>query len=207
MPAIFQAVIGGWTARQVHDTVAAIARQPAYAIPIRRSLLGRLLRWLLERFVDLLALFGGSPRARLSVIVAVALVVIALVGRAFVARQAEARRRTGASLRAIGAERRDYWVLADELSKTGNFVGACHAVYLAVLDSLARAGALTFHASKTPGDYARDVRQRRVGIATEFREFVRQFELAVFGPTPPAASTYASLRQSAERVLARRAAA
>lgn len=211
-PAILQAVIGGgggggWAARQIHDTVAAIAREPAYAVPIRRSLFGRLLRWLFERFADLLALFGGSQRARLSVIIAVALVVIALVGRVLVARQAEARRRTGASLRAVGSERRDYWVLADELAKAGNFVGGCHAVYLAVLDSMARAGALTFHASKTPGDYARDVRQRRAGIANEFRAFVREFELAVFGPTPPAASTYASLRQSAERVMARRAAA
>jgi len=41
MPMILQQVIGGWTARQIHDTVAAIARQPEYAVPVRRSLLGR----------------------------------------------------------------------------------------------------------------------------------------------------------------------
>lgn len=213
MPAILQGVIsgwggwGGWTARQIHDTVVAIARQPEYAVPIRRSLLGRLLRWLLQRIADLIGYLGGSPRARLPVIIAVALIVIAVAGRILVARQVQARRRTAASLRAIGSERRDYWVLADELARTGNFAGACHAIYLAVLDALARAGALTLHASKTPGDYAREVRQRRSSVAGAFREFVRQFESAVFGPVAPVAETYAALRRSAEPIIARRAAA
>lgn len=210
MPAILQGAIAGWgawTARQIHDTVAAIARQPAYAVPIRRSLLGRLLRWVLQRIADLLAFLGGSQRARVPVIIAVALILIAVAGRILIARQVEARRRTGASLRAIGSERRDYWVLADELAGTGNFAAACHAIYLAVLDALARAGALTLHASKTPGDYARDVRQRRSGMATQFRQFVRQFESAAFGPVAPAAETYAALRRNAEEILARRAAA
>ena len=207
MPAILQEVIGGWTARQIHDTVAAIARQPAYAVPVRRSLLVRLLRWLFERISDLIAMLGGSRGARLTVIVAVALIVIAIVGRLFVARRVELHRRTGASLRAIGSDRRDYWALAEELAAAGNATGACHAVYLAALASLARAGSLTFHASKTPGDYFREIRQRRPDIAAQFRAFVRQFETAVFGPTPPVAATYAALRESAEQVLARRAAA
>lgn len=207
MPTILQQVIGGWTARQIHDTVAAIARQPEYAVPVRRSLLGRLLRWIVERVADLIAMLSGSRSARITVIAAVALIVIAIVGRFLVTRQVELRRRTGASLRAIGSERRDYWVLADELAEGGNIVGACHAVYLAVLESLARSGALTFHASKTPGDYVRELRQRRAVIAPEFRAFSREFEAAVFGPTMPVAATYTALRQRAERMLAQRAAA
>lgn len=207
MPAIPQEVIGGWTSRQIHDTVAAIARQAAYSVPLRRSLLGRLLRWLFERITDLIAMLGGSRGARLTVIVAVGLILVAIIGRLLVARQVELRRRTGASLRAIGTDRRDYWALAEELAGAENFVGACHAIYLAVLASLARTGALAFHASKTPGDYAREIRRRRSGVAVEFRAFVRQFEIAAFGPTPPVAATYAALRQSAEHVLARRVAA
>ena len=204
---ILQQVIGGWTARQIHDTVAAIARQPAFAMPVRRSLLGRLLRWLLERIADLIEMLGGSRGARITVIAAVAVIVIAIVGRVLVGRQVERRRRTGASLRAIGSARRDYWALADELAAEANFVGACHAVYLAVLESLARSGGLTFHASKTPGDYAREVRQRRPSLSAEFRSFVRQFETAAFGPAAPVAETYRALRQSAERVVTQRAAA
>lgn len=204
---IAQEVIGGWTSRQIHDTVAAIARRPEYAIPVRRSLLGRLLRWLFEKITDLIALLGGSRDARLVVIVAVALIVVAIAGRLIVARQVELRRRTGASLRAIGTERRDYWTLADELAAKGDVVGACHAVYLAVLESLARSGALVFHASKTPGDYVRDLRQRRPGAVGEFRAFAREFETAVFGATPPAAGVYSSLRAAAERIVSHRAAA
>lgn len=207
MPMIAQEVIGGWTSRQIHDTVAAIARQREYAVPVRRSLLGRLLRWLFERITDLIALLGGSRSARITVIAAVVLIVVAIVGRFIVARQVELRRRTGASLRAIGSERRDYWALADELAGAGNVVGACHALYLAVLESLARSGTLTFHESKTPGDYAREVRQRWPGSAAAFRSFVRAFETAAFGPTAPSAASYTALRESAERLLTRRAAA
>ncbi|HTI62839.1 MAG TPA: DUF4129 domain-containing protein [Gemmatimonadaceae bacterium] len=207
MPAILQQVIGGWTARQIHDTVAAIARQPEFAVPIRRSLLGRFLRWLLTRIADLIAMLGGSRGARITVIAAVAAIVIAIVGRLIITRQVELRRRTGASLRAIGSERQDYWALANELAAEGNALGACHAVYLAVVAALARDGALIFHASKTPGDYAREVRQRRPDVAEDFRSFVREFETAAFGPTMPVLATYAGLRQNAERVVARRVAA
>lgn len=207
MPTILQQVIGGWTARQIHDTVAAIARQPEFAVPVRRSLFGRFLRWLLARLADLIAMLGGSRGARITVIAAVAAIVIAIVGRLIVSRQVELRRRTGASLRAIGSERRDYWALADELAAKGNALAACHAVYLAVLASLARDGALIFHSSKTPGDYAREVRQRRPGAAAEFRSFVREFETAAFGRTAPVVATYTALRRSAERVASRRVAA
>jgi hypothetical protein len=207
MPALVQEVIGGWTARQIHDTVAAIARQPAYAIPVRQSLFGRALRWLISRIVDILDGLGGSRDARLVVIAALIVIVVTVVARMVVAQRANFRRRTGTSLRAIGSARRDYWVVADELAAANNFAGGCHAVYLAVLDMLGRSGALTLHASKTPGDYARELRLRRSGAAAAFRAFARQFETAVYGPTQPVAATYQALRESAERVIGSRAAA
>ena len=207
MPALMQDVIGGWTTRQIHDTVAAIARQSAYVIPVRQSLFARALRWVINRIADILGALGGSRDARVVVIVAVAVVVLTVVARFVVVRRADFRRRTGASLRAIGSARRDYWAVAGELAAANDFVGACHAVYLAVLDTLARSGGLTLHASKTPGDYARELRQRRSGAAVEFRAFARQFEAAVYGPTMPVGATYEALRQSADRVTAQRAAA
>ena len=140
-------------------------------------------------------------------IATVAVVVLTVVARFVVVRRADFRRRTGTSLRAIGSVRRDYWAVANELAAANNFAGACHAVYLAVLDTLARSGALALHASKTPGDYTRELRQRRSGAAAEFRAFARQFEAAVYGPTVPVAATYEALRQSADRVTAQRAAA
>ena len=207
MPALVQEVIGGWTVRQIHDTVAAIARQSAYAIPVRQSLFGRALRWLINRIADILQGLGGSRDARLVVIATVTVIVLTVVARMVVVRRANFRRRTGASLRAIGSARRDYWAAADELAAANDFVGGCHAVYLAVLDALARSGALAAHASKTPGDYARELRLRRSAAAAAFRAFARQFETAVYGPTQPVAATYQALRQSAERVISPRAAA
>jgi hypothetical protein len=207
LPALVQEVIGGWTVRQIHDTVAAIARQPAYAIPVRQSLFARALRWFINRVADLLGAVGGSRETRLVVIAALAVIVFTVVARFVVVRRADFRRRTGASLRAIGSARRDYWAVAAELAAADNFAGACHAVYLAVLDALARSGALSLHASKTPGDYVRELRLRRPGAAAEFRAFARQFETAVYGPAQPVAATYEALRRSADGVIAQRAAA
>jgi hypothetical protein len=138
--AILQAVADGWTAKQIHDTVAAIVRQPAYAVPIRQTLLGRVLEFIGDEFRDLIRLLGGSQNARLIVIVAVALLVLAIAGRIVVGQRLELRRRTAGSLQIVGSARRDYWVLAGELEQRGDFVAASHALYLAVLEALARSG-------------------------------------------------------------------
>ena len=195
--AILQAVADGWTAKQIHDTVAAIVRQPAYAVPIRQTLLGRVLEFIGDEFRDLIRLLGGSQNARLIVIVAVALLVLAIAGRIVVGQRLELRRRTAGSLQIVGSARRDYWVLAGELEQRGDFVAASHALYLAVLETLARSGAVTFHASKTAGDYVRDLKQRRSDSLEAFRDFGNRFERDVFGAQPPNAATYRRLTELA----------
>jgi hypothetical protein len=192
--AILQAVADGWTAKQIHDTVAAIVRQPAYAVPIRQTLLGRVLEFIGDEFRDLIRLLGGSQNARLIVIVAVALLVLAIAGRIVVGQRLELRRRTAGSLQIVGSARRDYWVLAGELEQRGDFVAASHALYLAVLEALARSGgAVTFHASKTVGDYVRELKQRRSDSLEAFRQFGDRFERDVFGAQAPNAATYRQL--------------
>jgi hypothetical protein len=191
--AVFQGVADGWTAKQIHDTVAAIARHPAYAAPVRRTLLGRFLRFIGDELRDLMQLLGGSQNARIIVIAAVALLVLAIAGRIVVGRGLEARRRTANSLQIVGSSRRDYWALASELEQRGNFVAASHALYLAVLDAMSRAGGVTFHSSKTVGDYVRDLRQRRSPFSDAFREFADRFERDVFGVEAPSEATYRRL--------------
>src|SRR6476646_7568249 len=182
MVAVFQGggVTDGWTAKQIHDTVAAIVRQRVYAVPIRQTLLGRVLKFIGDEFRDLIRLLGGSQNARLIVIVAVALLILAIAGRIVVGQRLELRRRTAGSLQIVGSARRDYWVLAGELEQRGDFVAASHALYLAVLETLARSGAVTFHASKTVGDYVRDLKQRRSDSLEAFRDFGSRFEHDVF---------------------------
>ena len=197
MVAIFQTVADGWTAKQIHDTVAAIVRQRVYAVPIRQTLLGRVLKFIGDEFRDLIRLLGGSQNARLIVIVAVALLILAIAGRIVVGQRLELRRRTAGSLQFVGSARRDYWVLAGELEQRGDFVAASHALYLAVLETLARSGAVTFHASKTVGDYVRDLKQRRSDSLEAFRDFGNRFERDVFGAQRPNAATYRRLTELA----------
>jgi hypothetical protein len=202
-----QAVAGPWTAKQIHDTVAAIARQAAYATPIRQSILGRILGSLFRWIRDLLERIKEWPDARYLLIAVVVLLILVIAGRIVIAQQMEARRLAGAGLRAIGGERRDYWALAAELDAAGNHVGACHAIYIGVLDALSRTGAVRFHASKTSGDYARDLRQRQSPIAGEFAAFARQFERSVYSWSAPAHDDYVRLSRTAEGIVPRRAAA
>jgi len=196
-----QAVAGPWTAKQIHDTVAAIVRRPAYATPVRQSILGRVLETLFRWIRDLLEQVKAWPDARYLLIAAVALIIIVIVGRIVIAQQMEARRRAGAGLRAIGGERRDYWALATELDAAGNHAGACHAVYIGVLDALSRTGALQYHASKTSGDYARDLRQRQSPVANEFAAFARQFDRSVFGWSAPTHDEYVRLARAADGIV------
>jgi hypothetical protein len=202
-----QAVAGPWTAKQIHDTVAAIVRQRAYSVPVRQSILGRILLAVFRWIRDLLEQIKAWPDARYLLIAAVVVVVLAVAGRIVIAQQIEARRRVGVGLRAIGGERRDYWAMAAEMDAAGDFVGACHAVYIGVLDALTRMGAVRYHASKTSGDYARDLRQRQSPVAGDFSSFARQFDRSVFGWTAPTHEDYVRLARAAEGIVPRRAAA
>ena len=84
---------------------------------------------------------------------------------------------------------------------------ACHAVHAAVLDQLARDGIVKWHASKTSGDYARELRRRGWPMHAEFRAVARDFERVVFGARGVARDDYLRLRAASERLVARRAAA
>ena len=205
---MLQQSIGDWTTRAIHDTVDAIARQPAYAVPLRRSLLGRAFGWLLERFADLIELFRGSRDLRIAAIVAAALILFAIVGRIVVARQIDTVRRRGAFGADFGTgERRDFWNLARELAADGDHVAASHALYAAVIDSLARSGAITFHSSKTSGDYARELVRRGAANASEFRVFARHFDRVVYGAVTVNSDDYARLFSMAERLVVARSVA
>jgi len=205
---IFQQSIGEWTTRAIHDTVDAIARQPEYAVPLRRSLLGRAFTWLLERFGELIDLFRGSRDLRVMAIVGAALILVAIIGRIVVARRIDyVRRRAGFGADFGTGQRRDFWNLARELAASGDHIAASHALYAAVIDALARSGAITVHSSKTSGDYARELFRRGAGQASEFRAFARSFDRVVYGAASVAPTDYARLVEMAQRFVLLRTAA
>lgn len=190
-----------WSPAQIHDTVAAIARQPQYAASSQESLLGRLLTMVGRWMRDLLLQMKAWPDTRYLLIAAAILLVLLLAARVIIGQRVQARRAAGAGLRAHGADARNYWALGAELDAAGKHVEACHAIYAAVVDALARAGLLRFHISKTSGDYARELRQRAFPRAAEFAAFARQFERQVYGWSAPTHDDYARLSVDAARVV------
>lgn len=190
-----------WTPGQVHDTVAAIASQPAYGGQ-RRSLAGRFLRFLFARIGDLLDFVRGSLDARVVIAAAVVAIVLIVAARVAIDRRAAERRRAR-GLRVRGGDgRRNPWTESRDHAAAGRFVDACHALYAAVLDELTASGLVRYHRSKTAGDYARDLRRSGATVTPDFRIFVRDFERAVFGQGEPARDDYDRLAAQADRIVA-----
>jgi hypothetical protein len=190
--------VGRWSTAEIHDTVAAIARQPAYATPLRRSLLGRAVTFLVNRFTDLLGLLNGSREFRWMAIIATVLIVLAVVGRIVISRQLDVLGGRDGRRARMSSERRDFWALSRELATAEDFTGACHALYAAVIDSLASGGAVKFHSSKTSGDYARDLRRHGSPVLQNFRAFARQFDRIVYGASTADRDDYERLARAAE---------
>lgn len=196
-----------WTARQIHDTVAAITRQSAYAHGSRQSLLGRFFRFLGDQLSRLLDAVEGSLNARIVVGLAVAAIVFVIVARIIVDRRlAEARQRTAGG-RVRPGERPDFRRIAGDAAERGDFAEACHALHAAVLDEIARAGVVKWHASKTNGDYARELQRRKSPLHAAFRAFARDFERMAFGTRTITRDDYLRLRAAADAVDPRRIAA
>jgi uncharacterized protein DUF4129 len=75
----------------------------------------------------------------------------------------------------------DPWVRAQRLAAAGRYTDAAHALYRALLASVAARAALRLHPSKTAGDYARDLRRAAPASFGPFREFARDYEVVVYG--------------------------
>jgi hypothetical protein len=192
---------GRWTAEDIHDTVAAIVRQPEYATPLRQSLVGRVFRFIAERIGDVIALLRHSPSSRVVVITSIALVLVVVAARIAVARRVDAARRLTAE-RSEGrrGQRLDPWADAHARAAAGDYEGATHLLYAGVIDSLARAGLVKHHRSKTGGDYARELARRGAPNSRDFRSFIREADRVIFGTHRPDANDYDQLRQAAARI-------
>lgn len=192
-------MIEQWTNRQIHDTVAAIAREHAFA-GAGQSIASRFFRYLLDRIQDLFELARGSLDARLIVYAAIGAILLIIVARIFADRRLAEQRARRAPGR-VGRERRDYWARARELAEQARYADAVHALYAAILESLTVAAAVRFHASKTGGDYARELRARGSPVASEFRAFIRDYDRTMYGTTDVSSDDYTRLMSLAERVM------
>jgi len=205
-PAIPQ-VVERWSSSQIHDTVAAIVRQPAFAGSGRESIVGRLLRYVLANIRDLLRAYRGSPGARYVVIAALIVLVVVVIARIVTVRDVEVQghRRGGVARRS--SPDADLWRAAEDLAAAGDYTAASHALYAALLERIARGGVVALHASKTGGDYWRELRHRGSPVAGDFRAFSRRFDRVMFGSGMATADDFNELAELAERVSGTRRAA
>ena len=168
----------------VHDTVEVVFRQAAYSRGVLRmpEWLSQALRWVGELLGEARIPFDASPLLFWGS-VAFLVVVAALV----VARSVWAARQRRLVMAGAGGQRtrgtglpRDPWLAAQALAARGDFTAAAHALYHALLATLARRGQVKLHPSKTVGDYVRELRARSSALFSRFRDFARSYEVVVY---------------------------
>ena len=203
---IFQAAVRSWPSAAVHDTVAAVVRSADFRRSLQLSMAERLLRWVGEAFDRLDAALRGWHSARSVAIALGVLLVLLAVGRLLLA----ARGRRGGSEwddeSRGAASREDPWGAAERYARADRFEEATHALYRAVLESLAQGERLRLDPSKTGGDYARELRARSSPSYPPFRAFLARFDLAIFGHGGCTGESMAELSRLAEPFRPRRGA-
>jgi hypothetical protein len=196
-----------WGAGAIHDTVGVLLRDPAYHRSFWSSVAGRVLLELGRFVMWVIDAMRGIPGGRATILTIVAVVLLLIIGRLFLAAQWSDdvlfRRKAGGAR----AFRIDPWTDAERLAAAGDYMGAAHALYQAVIRRLAVSERVRVHASKTSGDYVRDLRRRGSPLAASFQAFGRRFDRVVFGAGVCTAADYAALRAEAMAIPDRQAAA
>jgi hypothetical protein len=196
-----------WGAGAIHDTVGALLRDAAYTRSFWSSIGGRILLEIGRFIAWLVEAVRGIPGGRVTVLTVIAVVLLVVLGRLFLAAGWSDEilyRRKGGPARAT---RIDPWSDAERLAAAGDYMGAAHALYQAVLRRLSASERIRVHASKTSGDYVRDLRRRGSPLASTFQRFGRRFDRVVFGAGICTAEDYAALRADALAIPDRQAAA
>ena len=168
----------------IAEAVAAVFSAPEFDRSLRETIMGRISRAIADFFRALRSLAGTDRELFWLVIIVLALVLAAILARA--GYLLYLRRIRGAMLpgerRDLTRTRgRDPLLVAQEEAARGNFTDAAHALYLALLEALARREQVRLHPSKTIGDYVRELRARSSSVFSRFREFARAYEVVVYG--------------------------
>jgi hypothetical protein len=195
---MFQVVERSWPAGAVHDSVVAVVRASEFRRSLQSSIGERLLLWLGEWIGRAVRFLRGTSSARTIALAVAALLVAVVVTRLVVgARLREGRAERGGRLRGVGRGE-DPWRAAERLARDGRYEDAAHALYHAVLTSLAQSDRLRLDPSMTSGDYARELRHRGSQSYRAFRAFARRFDVGVFGHGECDAGFIDELRRLAE---------
>ena len=195
-----------WSRAAIHDTVAAIVRQPAYRRSLGTTLLDRIFQWIGDVYRSLIDALGGVPHGRLVASLAAAAVALLVIARVVYAARLRSMNSEDELPDVLSRSGRasDPWREAEALAASGQFTEAAHALYRATIAMLAASGSVRFHESKTSGDYARELRRRAVSAYTPFRRFGARYDRLIYGSGSCSAEDYSALLADARGVAATR---
>lgn len=191
----------GWPPAQVQDTINRIVARGAYQRDLGETLLGRLVRWFfhqLDRMIEGAANALGTREVVYGILLVLAvllLIRLVLDLRAEFDGQSLAR-----SLR-TGARVSDPLGEAERLAQAGRYTDAAHALFGALLGALGARGELRVHASKTAGDYARELKRRNAPSAPRFQSFRGRYDRAIYGDGEVSAEGYRALLDDAKPLI------
>jgi hypothetical protein len=205
MIAGLQASVQAWSARAIHDSLAAIVAQHPYDRSLRRSLMDRLFDWIDRMFHRVLDALGDVPYGRWVILGAAIVVLAAIIARSIYVASTEDRERAARGLRRGRAIVADPWAEAQQLATAGRLTEAAHSLYRALLEILVQREQLRLHPAKTSGDYSRELRARNSPLWGPFRQFGRRYDRVLFGHAPCDAASYVALLNDAAPLLEPRA--
>lgn len=194
----------------VQDTLARVFAHARFDRSLRETVWSRLVGWVGEALAAVARAAARAPRpvywGALALLAALALLVVgrvlygAYLRRGQVASLDEAGGTRG---RGSGGAARDAWLLAQRLAARGDYTAGAHALYQALLETLAARERVRLHPSKTVGDYARDLRRGSSALLGRFRDFARTYEAVVYGDVVCDRARYERLRALAAPLVGR----
>jgi hypothetical protein len=197
----------GLDSAAVRDTIARVFAAADYDRSLRQTVLSRLWMWLGEMLAALGRAASGAPRpvywGALGLLAALAVLVAARVAYELYSRRDHGTVLAGSGGAVLTGPAGDAWLASQELAARGEYTEAAHALYRALIHSLAARDRVRPHPSKTVGDYARELRSRSSSLLGRFREFARSYEAVVYGGLPCDAARFERLRALAAPLVTR----
>lgn len=191
----------GWSDSAIRDTIAAIARDPAYQRDIGQSIMGRAMRWFWMQVDRLMDAIHGLPHGRAIALAVVALLVSLIVARVLIGVRAEQRMRGRSARTHLQLSRNVSLSDAERLAQEGNYTAAAHTLFASLLLAGGARGEFKVHPSKTTGDYARELRRRQGPWLRPFQSFRSRYDRVIYGDRRCTVDDYQALERDARVML------
>jgi hypothetical protein len=193
-----------WDPQEVREVVREVLARPEFRPP-ERSLMERVLDWVLEAIGRLLAALGGSGAGG---IVGLVLLALVLVGVGILAARFSRGLTPSPEVAAavVGGRRRsaaEWRADAEAQERAGAWRDAVRSRYRALVADLAARGLVDEVPGRTAGEYRHEVGRALPAAAGDFAGATELFEVAWYGRADTGPQEAAHLRDLSDRVLLR----